>query len=205
MKWQFGCALALMMTSPLFAQDEPVDKNFGGPYAGGQLLFGQSLKVGDSSPGPAWLISGDLGYGIKRDTWNRLELGVEVGTGGASFKDKNNGGIEVDVDLDLVLMLKGGYGYSLGQKTFGFFRLGAGIAKSTYDGRLNGGKIDGGSSTGLATMIGWDAVYMADEKLDLIGGASFRFFNYNFKDLPGDTGSFQMNVPSLYAGVRFRL
>ncbi len=194
----------VMLTSMLSAQTEPVDQNFEGPYAGGLASFGQALKVGDSAPGPVWLISGDLGYGIKRDTWNRIELGVELGTGGASFKDKNNGGIKVDLDLDMLMMLKGGYGYSLGGKTFGFLRAGAGMTKASYDGKLGGLKVDGGSSTGLVTMIGWDTVYFASDKLDLTLGFNFRFFNFDFSDI-GDAGSFQMNVPTLFVGARFRL
>lgn len=201
----FGVISLLLLSFEAAAQTEPVDKNFGGAYAGGQLLLGQAYVAGDGSAGPAFLGSLDLGYAIKRDTWNRIELGLELGTGKASFKDKGTPSIDVDLGLDAIVMLKGGYGYSLGGAAFGFFRAGVGMVSASFDGSAGDVDIDGGSSTGVATMIGWDAVYFADASLDLIFGASLRLINFNFNDVADDRGSFQLNIPSVYAGARWRL
>ncbi len=194
-----------LICSAASAQVDPVDKNFGGPYAGGQVIFGQAYKAGNGSPGAAFLGAADIGFGLKRDTWNRVELGLELATGTASFKDEGALDIDVDIDLNMLVMLKAGYGYSLGGPAFGFFRAGVGMVQSEYEGSSSGVDIDGGSSTGVASMIAWDAVYMASDKLDLIGGASFRIVNFNFKDISDDRGTFQMNIPSVYGGIRWRL
>ncbi|MCX6127829.1 MAG: hypothetical protein NTX25_02045 [Proteobacteria bacterium] len=128
-------ALLIWLGSSLAMADEPVDKNFGGPYAGGQMVLGQGFKVGKGSPGPAYLLGFDLGYGMKRDTWNRIELGLELDTGKASFTDAlPEGDLKVDLDIDLVMMVKAGYGYSLGSNAFGVFRAGAGIVQASYNG-----------------------------------------------------------------------
>ncbi len=183
--------------------DDPVDKNFGGPYVGGQFVLGQGQKVGNSASGPAYLVGADVGYGIKRDTWNRIEIGLELDKGKASFTDKSSiGDIKVNLDLNSVIMIKAGYGYSLGDSAFGVFRIGAGIVDASYDGKIAGQKIDGGTSSGVATMIGWDTIFPASPALDFLFGASFRFFNLSFDDL--DNGNLQLNFPGLYAGARVR-
>lgn len=202
-----GAVGIVALTTGAAAQTEPVDKNFGGPYVGGQLIFGQAFQAGGGSPGPGFLGGVDLGFGIKRDTWNRIELGLELSTGSASFKDSSSPRVDVDVDLDALVMFKGGYGYSLGGSAFGFFRAGVGIVNASYEGSQdeNQLEIDGGSSLGVATMVGWDAVYMANESLDLIFGASLRLINFNFDDVQDDMGTFQLNLPAIYGGLRWRL
>ncbi len=176
---------------------EPVDKNFGGPFVGGHLNLGQSFKAGSGSPGTAYLLGGEVGYGIKRDTWNRIELGAEFSTGKAAFSDKASGvEYDVDLDLDLVMMLKAGYGYSLGDAAFGTFRLGVGIAQASAE---IGNTTD--DASGVAAMIGWDAFFPASETMDFVFGASYRIFNFKFED----ADSFQVSMPGVYAGARVRM
>lgn len=184
---------------------DPVDKNFGGGFVGGQLVLGQAIKVGDSSPGVAYMLGLDAGYVMRRDTWNRIELGLEIDSGKASYKDKDFD-TDVDIDLNLVTMVKAGYGYSLGDHAFGVLRLGVGIAQASFDGKTDSGvKVDGGSSSGVASMIAWDVVAPASDTVDFNFGISWRMLNFNFKDMPGDSGSFQLNIPAIYAGARVRL
>lgn len=179
------------------AQVEPVDKNFGGPFVGGHLNLGQSFKAGSGSPGTAYLLGADVGYGIKRDTWNRIELGAEFSTGKASFSDKSAGvEYDVDLDLDLVMMLKAGYGYSLGDAAFGTFRLGVGIAQASAE---FAGESD--DASGVAAMIGWDAYFPASQTMDFLFGASYRIFNFKFEG----ADSFQVSMPGIYAGARVRM
>jgi hypothetical protein len=179
------------------AQVEPVDKNFAGPYVGGHLNLGQSFKSGSGSPGTAYLLGADVGYGIKRDTWNRIELGAEFSTGKASFSDKSAGvEYDVDLDLDLVMMLKAGYGYSLGDAAFGTFRLGVGVAQASAE--IAGATDD---ASGVAAMIGWDAFFPASQTMDFLFGASYRIFNFKFEGVD----SFQVSMPGVYAGARVRM
>lgn len=194
-------AMSLWLCMSQARADEPVDKNFGGPFVGGQMTLGQTFKAGSGSPGTAYLLGADLGYGIKRDTWNRIELGAEVATGKAAFTDKTSlGDVKVDLDLDLVMMLKAGYGYSLGDAAFGTFRIGAGIAQASYEGKL-GGFVDTDDTQGVAAMIGWDAFFPASSTMDFLFGASYRIFNFKFEG----QDSFQVSFPGLYAGVRVRM
>lgn len=183
------------------AVDEPVDKNFGGPFVGGHLNLGQSFKAGSGSPGTAYLLGADVGYGIKRDTWNRIEVGAEFSTGKASFTEKTGAGdIDVDLDLDLVMMLKAGYGYSLGAAAFGTFRLGVGIAQASADFKDAGVNVTDDAS-GVAAMIGWDAFFPASPTMDFLFGASYRIFNFKFEG----ADSFQVSMPGVYAGARVRM
>jgi hypothetical protein len=201
MQWR-GLLLALgflSFSTGTLAQSEPVDKNVGGPFLGGQLVFGQGVKVGDASPGPAWLMLADVGYGIKRDTWNRIELGLELGTGAATFDDNDNGGVKVDLDLKMVSMIKAGYGYSLGDHAFGILRVGIGMAQAEYEGTL-GNQQSTDDATGTAAMVAWDAVFPASPTVEFLFGASFRVMNFNFDRVD----DFQLNIPSLYGGTRVR-
>ncbi len=189
-----------------YAQSEdPVDKNTGGGFVGAQVVVGEAFKVGDSSPGTAFLVGIDGGYTVRRDTWGRIEFGLELDTGKATYKDKDND-YRADLDLDLVAMVKAGYGYSLGNHVFGVLRVGVGVAQASLDAKpVGAAKIDGGKSSGVASMIAWDAVFPANDALDFNIGVSFRMIQFNFDDLPNDTGSFQVNIPAVYAGARLKL
>ncbi|HYX39870.1 MAG: porin family protein [Pseudobdellovibrionaceae bacterium] len=198
---QVFAVMSLWLCMSQARAEDPVDRNFPGPYVGGQLTLGQAFKAGSGSPGTAYLLGADLGYGIKRDTWNRIELGLELATGKAAFTEKTNlGDVKVDLDLDLVMMLKAGYGYSLGDAAFGTFRIGAGIAQASYEGKL-GGFVATDNTSGVAAMIGWDAFFPASPTMDFLFGASYRIFNFKFEG----QDSFQMSFPGLYAGARVRL
>lgn len=197
-------SLAFCSASAFGQSSDPVDKNTSGLYAGAQLLYGQARKVGESSPGSVYLIAADLGYGLAKDTWNRIELGVELGTGKASFKDKNYD-IDVDLDLDVSAMLKAGYGYSLGEHVFGFFRAGFGIVEASYSGNLaNNAKVSGGNASGTTAMLAWDAVVPANDAIDFLFGVNYRILNLNFEEAPGDVGDLQVNIPAVTAGMRAR-
>ncbi len=186
-------SLSILTSASALAQSEPVDKNVGGPYVGGLFQIGQASSSGASSPGPAWLGSLDLGVGLKRDTWNRIELGVELGKGSLSFENKDKN-IDATVSLDLSAVAKAGYGYSLGDHAFGVFRVGVGIAQASFK---------GAHDTGLVTLVGWDAVFPATDTIDVSAGFSWRSLQLKFADL-GDHGV-QYNVPTLALGARVRL
>ncbi|MFW7379374.1 MAG: hypothetical protein ACOH5I_11240 [Oligoflexus sp.] len=194
------CAL---MTHQAYGQvDEPVDRNFPGPTIGLNLNFGQAQKAGgSSSPGAYWNVAGELGYVVKRDTWKRIELGLELGTGGLEFRDKNQfGSSNVDIDLKSYAMFKAGYGYSLGGQAFGVWRLGAGMAFA--DAEAGSGLLRGSDEgSAITALLGWDAVFPASDVLHLIFGFNFRYFNFKWDNFD----SFQVNVPAIYASARLQL
>ena len=189
----FSFFAALTWSGISLAQSEPVDKNTGGPYVGGVFGLGQSSTTGDSSPGPAWLLGVDVGLGVKRDTWNRIEFGLEIDRGSLGFEQKSTKS-ESTLDLDLMALFKAGYGYSLGDHAFGFFRAGVGLAQVSYKGE---------SDSGVAYLLGWDAIFPAKDNLDFSVGVNWRAVQVKFDALADS--STQINIPSLALGARVRL
>ncbi|SMF55301.1 outer membrane beta-barrel protein [Pseudobacteriovorax antillogorgiicola] len=185
------------------AISEPVDKNFPGPYVGAGFMFGQASKAdGDSSAGAAFGLGLDVGYIIKRDTWNRIELGVELGTANLSFESDNT---DFDVEAMPQVLFKAGYGYSLGDHVFGIFRAGVGMASGELEASVNGRTLST-DATAMIGMIGWDVVYPANERLDFVAGLNLRTYAVNPDSATGiDSESFQLNVPAIYGQVRYRL
>lgn len=203
MKWN-GVRTLTLALSVIFAHqaqawdDAPVDRNFPGPTVGLNLNFGQAQKAGgSSSPGPFWSAGVEAGYVFKRDTWNRMELGFELATGGLEFRDRDQIDSKLSIDLKTMAMVKAGYGYSLGGAAFGVWRLGVGMAFAELD--TNTGLRDDGSA--IAASLGWDAVFPASDRLHMIFGFNFRYFNFSWDEID----SFQVNVPAIYGALRMQL
>lgn len=190
-------SVALSCPAIAFAQSEdPVDRNNAGPYAGLNLQLGQSHGVGAEDNGTAYLMGADIGYVMRRDTWNRIELGLELSTGKANFGEDDT---DVDLNLGLVALFKAGYGYSLGSSAFGMFRVGFGIANGEAESKTTGLESDKEDFDGTVAMLGYDVVFPASESLDFVVGANYRIYT-----LKGDGDSFQVNVPAVSAAARLR-
>ena len=199
---------SLFLFSPLAAQaqsTDPVDRNNAGPFAGLGLNLGQAHGVGADSNGLAYLLSADIGYVMKRDTWNRIELGLELSTGKAEFGTEINGiDLDYDVDITLAAMLKAGYGYSMGDHAFGIFRAGFGIANAEAEAKAGGTSFDFGDASGTVAMVGYDVVFPASDTLDFLVGANYRILNLNFDDIQGQSGDLQINIPAIAGAARIR-
>ncbi len=208
--------LSLALGSTLFggvimAQSvDPVDRNQPGPFVAVQAQFGLADQVSGSGSGPAWGLAVDFGYVMKRDTWNRLELGLGLETGGMDFQSN-------DADVTMTYMplvaLKAGYGYSLGDHVFGNWRFAVGMASTTIEqspDTLNAASFDTDGQA-IVSSLGWDVVLSPDEgDSELVFGAQFRIYNVNpdrvrVADTLVDPNPFQVNVPSVYASYRMRL
>lgn len=196
-----GVILAFMIRPAALVAEtpEPYDKNFGGPRLGVNMTFGQSVAVGKSDPGLAWLFAVDGSFVMAQDTWTRMEFGLEVGTGQSVFKMTSD---KSSVELPhTYAMAKGGYGYSIGNHAFSVIRIGAGPVFGRYEGTLQGNKVASNSVTGLASMLGVDLVYPAGETGELVGG-----FRVGYMTFSGDgIDSFQVRTPSLSLGFRILL
>ena len=182
------------------AMAEPVDKNHSGLFLGGGGHFGQSFVAGgDADPGASFTLLGELGYIVKRDTWNRLEISGELGLGSHSFKA--DGAPKITIEDYTHTLAKFGYGYSLGDNIFGIFRVGAGMGFGTY--QLGNFSTDVSSVIGL---IGYDIVMPAGDHVDFIFGADWR--SHNISPDGNDTidgDSFQMNTTTIYAKARIKV
>ena len=196
---------ALLMYSSLL-QAEPVDKNFPGPYLAGGVQFGQSYEAGaDVSPGTAISYGLDLGYVIKRDTWDRVEFGLELGSASMTYKTK--GALTTKVELEGMshVMLKLGYGYSIGDNVFANLRLGAGLASCDYTATI--ASLSASSkSIAVFRLIAWDIVYPLSDSMDFLLGANMRMYNTSVDEILGvPVDSFQTNFLSFVGQVRLRL
>ncbi len=196
-------SLCLLAPVTAFAQsDDPVDRNVGGGYAGLALNLGQAHGVGSDDNGTAYLMGADIGYVMPRDTWNRIEFGLELSTGKAEFGDS---GSDAELDFGLIAMGKVGYGYSLGGHSFGMFRLGFGIANGDAEVKQNGLTSDAGDFDGTVAMVGYDVVFPANDNLDFLVGVNYRIYNVSFDDAPaGSNDDTQINITSVNAAARFR-
>lgn len=185
-----GCVLGGLS---LNAQTEPVDKNRSGPFIGGDLhLMRGSTTDGNSGFGYAGSL--DLGYVIKRDTWNRLELGIELGTAKLDLGDM--GGVEnVSLDTSVLAMVKGGFGYSLGDNAFGIWRLGVGLGETKLRHAENSFKGDA-----FIVRLGWDAVIPAGDSMSFVAGIYAQMTDSRFDSDAAD--DLELNVIAVHGGVR---
>lgn len=188
---------------------DPVDRNHPGPFAGVQAQFGLASQVSGSGSGPAWGLGADVGYVMKRDTWNRLELGLGIETGAMDFKSSD---ADISMSYLPLVALKAGYGYSLGDHVFGNWRLAVGMASVSIEQSpaTQGGLSFDTDGQAIVSTLGWDVVLSPDEGSELVFGAQFRIYNVNpdrvtVGSVLVDPDPFQVNVPSIYASFRLRI
>lgn len=193
--------LALLADSA-YSQVEPVDKNDSGLYIGGQVRGGQSYRPGGGgSAGAAFGGGFEVGYVMPRDTWNRVEVGAEFLLTEYNFSvdDRFLDEVDIKVSKSPSFLVKFGYGYSLGQHTFGVFRVGAGLARADVElGDLTS------EATGIQGMLGYDFVLPAADIFDFVTGVDFRAQQYDIDDINGrPVDDLNVSVLSLYAAARF--
>ena len=204
MKLIYSLIASLVLCSvPLLA--EPVDMNFGGPFLSGGLLVGQSdVAGGDVTPGQSFGLGGELGFVAKRDTWNRLEFGLDLASTALSFKSKSGPSVETDLNMKQAL-LKVGYGYSLGQNVFALVRGGAGLAFGDYEVSDSGSSVSSDASA-VVSMLGADIVYPVSEHMEFVLGAQMRILNTSVDDIAGQSvDSFQVNQLLVLAQTRLKI
>ena len=183
-------ALAFSSTSGYGQETEPVDKNIAGPFIQGSFTFGQANSIGGSTSGTGNNLSIMPGYVVKRDTWKRIELGLEVGSQTVSI---DNSTTEITFVMPRV-----GYGYSLGDHSFMVWQLGFGqIMSGTVS--SSGGGTSNLKPTGLTGILGGDAVFPISDSLKLVAGGQMRYLIFS-GDFSGQT-----NIPSLHLGARLRI
>ena len=124
--------LSTLLSSTSFSQIEPVDKNDAGLYIGGSVRGGQAYRPGgDGSAGGAFGGGAEFGYVMPRDTWDRVEVGVELSLAEYNFDIEDSRAVKINNSPQV--LVKFGYGYSLGAHTFGIFRVGAGVARADIE------------------------------------------------------------------------
>lgn len=197
---RFGLILALLGTltsAPVFAQtpeSSPL-RDASGPTASAHMYFGQSYKAGDSSPGTAFIGALEGGYSLALSPWNRLDVGLEVGSGLLKFE--TNAGVDAEISLAYSLLARVNYAYAMGEKTMAVLRLGAGLASGSLEGKVANAKVFDEDVDGFAGAVGWDFLLALADQWRLQAGIDMRFFNLN-----GSTAkAFQVNAPMVHVGL----
>lgn len=188
-----GVILSVFLGSfSLCAQTDPVDKNHSGPFVGGDF----SIVRGSTTEGQTGFGYGgalNLGYVVKRDTWNRFEFGIELGSDRLDLGGKAVDG-DVAFNTNFLAMIKGGYGYSLGGNAFGVWRLGVGLAETQI------GDKDGSKGDGFVARLGWDAVIPMDHAMSFVVGVYAQKTESRFDSASYDDIS--LNAIAIHGGVR---
>lgn len=197
---KFFCILIPLVTyflSTSYLHGEPVDKNESGMNIAGGLQFGQSANAGNGSPGPAWYLFVEPGYGFAADTWNRIEGSVEIGTGQQKFSRKVAGSnLKQTHNITGQVILKGGYGYSLGNHAFALWKIGAGTGFGDLS--TDNSALKDESTSSVIGQIGMDVVLPAGDKTFVVAGGHLRIHTVS----PSDQDTFQLNIP--YLGLSLR-
>lgn len=191
------------------AQTEPVDRNTPGLFLAPTVLLGQAKDNSDSSAALATGAGLDVGYILKRDTWNRIELSVGIEWMKARLGDLGDRGTDISVVTEPAAFLKAGYGYSLGSHAFGIWRLGIGFGKAAYEGVFQEDSFSAESDAFLA-QLGWDAVFPISTNLSLNGGLLIRHVSADFGSLEQKAarlkiGSVDYSVWAAQLAVRWQL
>ncbi len=197
---RFGLILSLLGTLTSFSvfaqtpESSPL-RDASGPTASAHMYFGQSYKAGDSSPGTAFIGALEGGYSLALSPWNRLDVGLELGSGFLNFE--TNAGLDTEIKLAYSLLARANYAYAMGEKTMAVLRLGAGLASGNLKGKVGGAKVVDESIDGFAGAVGWDFLMALADQWRLQAGIDMRFFNFN----GSATKAFQVNAPMVHVGL----
>lgn len=178
----------------------PYDSNFSGAFVGAAFSFGQSRATNGSNPGASSLYGLELGYIAAKQSWNRIEASLEVGSGMANFKDTDSD-TNVDLAINYYVLPKFGYAYAIGDKVFGVVRAGAGMSVATYPAKAIATSTSSETLNGFTFLLGYDVVFPVDEVIELSAGLEIRTTSFTGDDVE----SFQLNVPAMHVGARVRL
>jgi hypothetical protein len=179
-------AFVLAFSLPAFA---------GSPYVSADLGFGEAFNNGGGSPGVAYNIKAEGGYIASRDSWSRVEFGLGILMGGTSYRaDVDGESLKYTTTLGPGMLLKLGYGYSLGEKMIGLWRVGAGLTSGSTS-------AEGSSESFLGPMIavGYDLIVQTEGNFDLLAGAEVTHLSYDA------SAPVNMNIPAIRVGIRMRL
>lgn len=193
-------------SSPELYEKEPVE----GPaakirskiYAGFNLGIGQSQSAGQRGARSAYLLNPKLGYNKVLSTWSLLD--VDFSLIGGEF-----GYSKADVRANYGTMLRVGYGYSLGNRLFGVWKVGVGLFNADYTWRENGYKAKG--QMGTLLQGAFEVLFPLSSVVAVTGGAQWNHFLLSISDVKGGGQTFAVdrdehfNVFLADVGIRFYL
>lgn len=156
--------------------------NDSGWLLNGGISVGQAMPTEDGSPELASFVHFLPGYQQGIGSWGRIEFGVDFFAGQLRLRHADNasntGGL-VQLPIPYGLMPQFGYGYTIGNNMLGVSRVGVGLASA----RLELGKLQDSSLTGLLGMVGWDFIATVSESFDLIAGWAWTHWQFDVGQL----------------------
>ncbi len=107
--------------------EEPAPKVRSKLYAGFNLGIGQSQTTAhpDTGPKSAWVLGPKLGYNKVLSTWSLFDADLSLIAGDIGHSD-------ADIRINYGAMIRVGYGYSLGNRLFGIWKVGVGMFNANY-------------------------------------------------------------------------
>lgn len=191
-----------LLSAPLFADyvefvDEKISKekaekgespSESGVYLEPGAAFGQSYTTeGDGSPILSYNLGIDAGYFVQTSSWRRLEAGGELFTGKVGYRTTGTHGIKANMVIPMGIMAKLGYGYSLGSKLYGLWKVGVGPVGTNF-------KADDGDNTlsskstlwGFGGKIALMLLMPVSDKFQVTTGLSFTRLTFDIGDLKAE-------------------
>jgi len=179
-----------------------------GLYVGGNLGFGLSRNSGgDANSIPSYTAGGEIGYVAGTGSWSRFEVALEAMFGKVGHS-------RASLPIGGGAIIKIGRGYSLGNKFFGVWQLGAGLAQAKYSGTTSQG-VDVTSVdpvVGTILRVGYSIVMPMGNFMSMIGGVSWTFMTFNITEGVLDDSSsdraidldqqISLNIPAVQVGIR---
>lgn len=177
-------------SSPEIYAKEPMEPPMGLPtshfFADGGFSIGQSRQVGRGSPRASYLGSAEFGYTKYSGVWSRVEPSLQLFTGAIGSGDAK-------MAVPVGGLVKIGYGYSLGSRMFGIWRLGAGGALADFDYSDSDGNAFKSKSLTLGTAIhlGFDLAIPVTQSFEILIGLGITQFSFGIGDVTTPSGKTQ--------------
>jgi len=187
--------------------------NDSGMFLGGGVMFGQSYSSEPrSSSGLAYFLNVEPGYQVHTGSWNRLEVSGDFLFGHVDFRTPDDILGKVSIPLAYGFLARLGYGYSIGNKSFGIMRIGVGPMLGKLQAHAGGVRVESESSiSGLAAQLAWEMVGPINDTLDWTGGLSLTHMQFDVGKVQESGGTsydvsrdLVMNVPTAQIGLRVR-
>ena len=185
-----------------------------GVYLEPGLAFGQSYTTeGDGSPILSYNLGVDAGYFMQTSSWRRLEAGGEFFTGKVGYRTTSENGLKVNMVIPMGIMAKMGYGYSLGSKLYGLWKVGIGPVNADFKAEGKNG-VDYSAKNKLWGFGGKIALMLlmpVSDKFYFTTGLSFTRLTFDVGDLEtGNTAvrygkAVNLNVLEARLGMRLVL
>jgi len=187
--------------------------NDSGMFLGGGVMFGQTYSSEPrSSAGLAYFLNIEPGYQARTGSWNRLEVSGDFLFGHVDVRTPAEVLGKVSIPLAYGFLARLGYGYSIGNHSFGMLRIGVGPMLGKLEAHTGGVRVESDSSiSGLAAQLAWEMVGPINDTLDWTGGLSLTHMQFDVGKVQESGGAsydvsrdLVLNVPTAQIGLRVR-